>query len=749
MTTNGSGTLVPMTEAPPEHGRLLRRWGAFVARRARWVLAFWIVFIVLGFGLAGGAFGGPSLFDRLHSGEIVVPGENADGRAVLREAGASGFSTYTLTVEGVDITDPAVATSAVNAVKTLVGIEHVESAVNPFVVEGGITSPLAASMLGEGGAGSGAFATTVRYGDDVTKEEEQGAQKEVDKVFDQLVSTLEPERSDRGGIRALVDRVVAQVKTDGQTGEGIALPISFLVMIVVFGGFLAAGFPVLGAIASIAGALASLLAFSYWMDLDASVVNVITVLGLGLCIDYGLLVVSRFREELDPDITSPRTTRQRPALARDQIVGACERTLDRAGRTVIFSAVTVAIALAGLAVLDVEFIRAVAAAGVSVVIVALAVAISLIPALCVLGARRIRGKRTESSGDHGVFSRLAAFVQRFPWAIIVVVTALLVTVALPSLSLRLTSSGAELLPKDTPERVFFDNARAVFPRLGGADVAIVTKASPEELAAYAVRAADIPGVRSVDPPVSAKDGVSILGLRTGDGGLGDASRGVVEHLRTDRTPFQSWTVGQASSVWDFQRAIAERAPWAILLVVVATFVLLFLMTGSLVIPVKAILMNIVSLGAALGFIVWVFQEGHLEGLLGFTSTGGIEATMPLLILAFGFGLSMDYEVFLLARIVELHEQGHPTDRAVSLGLQRSGRIITSAALLMIIVFSGFAAGKLLMMKQMGLGLVVAVLIDATLVRMLLVPATMTVLGRLNWWAPAPLRRFHDKWGITE
>lgn len=304
-----------MTEAPPEHGRLLRRWGAFVARRARWVLAFWIVFIVLGFGLAGGAFGGPSLFDRLHSGEIVVPGENADGRAVLREAGASGFSTYTLTVEGVDITDPAVATSAVNAVKTLVGIEHVESAVNPFVVEGGITSPLAASMLGEGGAGSGAFATTVRYGDDVTKEEEQGAQKEVDKVFDQLVSTLEPERSDQG-IRALVDRVVAQVKTDGQTGEGIALPISFLVMIVVFGGFLAAGFPVLGAIASIAGALASLLAFSYWMDLDASVVNVITVLGLGLCIDYGLLVVSRFREELDPDITSPRTTRQRPALAR-------------------------------------------------------------------------------------------------------------------------------------------------------------------------------------------------------------------------------------------------------------------------------------------------------------------------------------------------------------------------------------------------------------------------------------------------
>ena len=222
--------------------------------------------------------------------------------------------------------------------------------------------------------------------------------------------------------------------------------------------------------------------------------------------------------------------------------------------------------------------------------------------------------------------------------------------------------------------------------------------------------------------------------------LGDTSRDLVQHLRDDRTPSRHGRSAKTSGVHDFRAAIVDRGPLALAVVALATFVLLFLMTGSLVIPLKALFMNLVSLGACLGVVVWVFQEGHLEGLLGFTSTGAIENTMPLLILAFGFGLSMDYEVFLLSRIVELHEQGHDTDEAVALGLQRSGRIITSAALLMMIVFAGFAAGKLLIMKQMGLGMVMAVLIDATLVRMLLVPATMTVLGSANWVgprAPAP------------
>ncbi len=740
----------PMTEAPRS---LLRTWGRLVARHPKVIVVFWVVFIVAGVGFATGTFGNTPLFEKLHSGEIVVPGENWDGRQVLKNAGMSGYDTYFLTVEGVDLTSPDVAASSVRTVQEITAIPHIQSAANPFVVQGGPTSPAAAKLLGGDGIPSKAFATVVQFDTGLSSAQEKAARAQVDRAFDTLVADLHPARSDRGGVRPLVDEIVGQVQADGKTGEGIALPISFVVMVVVFGGFLAAGFPIAGAIASIAGALASLQVLSHWMDLEATVVNVVTVLGLGLCIDYGLLVVSRFREEMrererPADSTIDRRGERRGFAAAD-LEYAVGQTLHRAGRTVIFSAITVAMSLGGMFVLDVDLVRAVAAAGISVVVVALAVALTLIPALCVLGARRILRRGVETSSDRGVFSALALFVQRFPWPVIVATTTLLVVAALPSLSLQLTSSGPELLPKGNAQREFFDNTRVAFPRLGGAEVFVVARTTMAEATAYMTTAADIPGVQSVDPPTAGRDSLVLIGLRTGDGGLGTASRDVVQHLRDHRPPFQSWTVGQASSVWDFQKVITERAPWAIALVVLATFLLLFLMTGSLVVPLKAVAMNVVSLGASLGIIVWVFQEGHLQGLLGFTPAQGLEATVPVLVLAFGFGLSMDYEVFLLARIVELHEQGVPTDRAVSLGLQRSGRIITSAALLMVIVFAGFAAGKILMMKEMGIGLVAAVVVDATLVRMLLVPATMTVLGQANWWAPAPLKRLHARWGITE
>ncbi|MBP6995827.1 MAG: MMPL family transporter [Phycicoccus sp.] len=746
-----------MTSDPRQH-RLLSRWGAFVARRARAVVLVWVLAIVAGFAVSLGLLGGPSLFDRLDSGEILTPGDNQDGRELLDRGGSTGFSTYTLTIEDAPLADPAVVAAAQQAVSDLSQIEHVESAVNPFVMPDGPTSPQALAMLGKGGLASGAFATTVTYDRSITAEQEQAAQEQVDVVFDRLVEDSGAQASQRGGIRDLVDAIVGQVKADGQRGEGVALPLSFVVMIVVFGGFLAAGMPIVGAIASISGALVSLLAFSYVLELDATVVNVVTVLGLGLCIDYGLLVVSRFREELRAELAHPvpatepmitRSGRRRGEVTPTQIAVATERTVNRAGRTVIFSGLTVAIALGGLIVIPVEFIRAVAAAGVSVVLVALAVALSLIPALCVLGARRILGRGTETAGDTGVFSRLAAFVHRRPWPIIALVLAVLMLMAAPILSIRLSSSGPELLPKGTPERTYFENLAEVFPRLGGPEVALVSTAPPAQLQEYAASAGELPGVLSVDPVQVLDNDIVVLGLRTGDGGQGDPSRDLVAHLHEHPPPFEAKIVGQASGIWDFRQVIVDHGPTALLLVALATFALLFLMTGSIVIPLKALVMNLVSLGACLGAVVWIFQDAHLESLLHFDSVGGIESTIPLLVLAFGFGLSMDYEVFLLSRIVELHEAGHDTDSAVGLGLQRSGRIISSAALLMIIVFSGFAAGELLIMKEMGVGMVIAVFIDATLVRMLLVPATMTVLGSANWWAPAPLKRLHARWGITE
>jgi RND superfamily putative drug exporter len=346
-----------------------------------------------------------------------------------------------------------------------------------------------------------------------------------------------------------------------------------------------------------------------------------------------------------------------------------------------------------------------------------------------------------------VFSRLARRVQRHPWWVAIMVVAALLVLAAPALSLRMTSSGTALLPKGADQRVFFDRLDQRYPALADPEVTVVARARLAQVQEWSAQVADVPGVAGIVPPKQVADLV-VLGLQiTGDDAAGSTATDVVHHLRSHRPDFRTWVVGQAAGEIDYSQAIRDRAPIAGGLVVLATFALLFLMTGSVLVPIKALLMNIVSLGASLGVLVIVFQEGHLENVLGFTSTGAIESTIPPLVLAFGFGLAMDYEVFLLSRIKEEHDRGSDNDTSVVRGLQRSGRIITSAALLVVIVFTGLIAGQLLVVKQTGVALATAVAIDATLVRMLLVPATMTLLGEWNWWAPAPLRRLHARFGV--
>jgi RND superfamily putative drug exporter len=315
--------------------------------------------------------------------------------------------------------------------------------------------------------------------------------------------------------------------------------------------------------------------------------------------------------------------------------------------------------------------------------------------------------------------------------------------------MRLTSSGTELLPVDAPQRVFFEQLARDYPALSAPEVTVVARSSDTAaVTAWAEQFRDDPGVESLTvTPLGTTD--HRVDIRVAGPPTSDEAQELVTSIRASNAPFETLTTGQAASQIDFLESMSARAPYAVGLVVLGTLTLLFLMTGSVIIPFKALLLNIISLGAALGVVVWIFQEGHLEGLLGFSSVGAVESIVPFLVLAFGFGLSMDYEVFLLSRIVECHRAGYGNDRAVSLGLQRTGRIITSAALLIVIVFGGFVAGDILIIKQMGVALVAAVIIDATLVRMLLVPATMTLLGRWNWWAPAPLRRLHDRFGISE
>ena len=725
----------------------LGRLGATSARHPWRFVVIWVVLTAAAFAVAVGGITGESLFQRLHSGAPSAPSEAETGQDLIQDNQASSDS-LTLQVTGADLSDPAAVAAATNATQNLANIPGVTSVTSPFLLPGGLQNPQAAAFLRGGNPGGGGIVTVASFARNLTSEQQAAAHQAVEQQFRQINGAFPGASGDVGGVRPLVDAITHQIEADLRAGEGIALPLSFLVMVFVFGGFVAAGMPIAGAIASIAGGLASLFAFSHLIDLDASVVNVVTLLGIGLSIDYGLLTVSRYREELGR-IAAADTERRRHAFDRADVIAATARTVATAGRTVLFSGLTVAIALSGLLLFDAAIMRAIGAAGVSIVLVAIVVDLTLIPALCTLGAKRLVPRHRETGPDRGVFSALARMVQARPIIVIVVTLAALLALAWPALSMRLTSSGAEMLPVDQPQRVFFDNLNRDYPALQSADVSVVAEAPLETTQQWVTSSVTtLPGVeratvRSLTPDLSVVS-VSVAGEP-----VGPETNAVIDDLRTNRPPFTTYVTGQAAGQRDFLSSMVSRAPYAVGLVVLGTFVLLFLMTGSLVIPLKALILNVVSLGAALGVLVLTFQQGHLQGLIHFSSVGAIESMIPFLALAFGFGLSMDYELFLLARITELYRQGVPNDRAVALGLQRSGRIITSAALLIIIVFAGFAAGQLLIIKEIGIALVTAVILDATLVRMLLVPATMTLLGKWNWWAPAPLARWHARHGIRE
>lgn len=717
----------------------------------------WLILTIAAFAAATGAFG-ESLFARLEAGDATVNSESSEGRVILNSASTAGAGLSLIT-QNADPGDPALVGPMTTARQDLLAIEGMASVVDPLVVPGGPSSPAAAGLIARDRNGFLVSATLQPdLPQDIQDAALDAAQQRLTELSAQIAEVVPGSSGRVGGGTLLFTAITGQVEKDLVRGELIALPISLLVMVLVFGGFLAAGMPILGAIASIGGGLVTLLGFSYLIDLDAAVVNVVTVLALGLCIDYGLLIVSRYREELRRHLTASRTRSTRQART-DALVA----TMSTAGRTVLFSGVTVAISLSGLLLFEARILRAVGAAGVSVVIVALLVALTLVPALLALaganmvrpgllsripGPRQLTAKLGDVAPAEGVFSRLASWTQRRPWLVVIGVLAVLGILAAPALRMELRSSGAQLLPPSAPDRQFFDILADQYPASGIATIQVVGQATVEQMTPLAHSMATMDGVQLVPPPRAVGEQHAVVNVYMADPDPGSAqAKAVVAQIRDNRPDYPTWVTGQTAALVDFTDALARQAPAALAVVIVATFVLLFLLTGSILIPIKALLINVVSLGAALGVLVWVFQDGHGESLLNFKSTGGIETIIPILVVALGFGLAMDYEVFLLSRIKEFRDRGMPNDEAVVAGLQRSGRIITSAALIVVLVFSGFVAGELLVIKQTGVALAVAVAIDATLVRCLLVPATMTLLGEWNWWAPAPLRRLHNKLGL--
>ena len=583
-----------------------------------------------------------------------------------------------------------------------------------------------------------------------------------------------------GGQVPTMSAINEQVTSDIGRAEGISLPVLLILLLVIFGSLAAASLPLaIGAI-GILGSFAALRLLTLVTDVSIYSINITTILGLGLAIDYGLFMVSRFREEL---------TRQ------DTTADAVAATVATAGRTIAVSGITVAVALASLMLFPETFLRSMGFGGVATVLVDMLAALTVLPALlAVLGPRvnslqvklpwvRRHARRPVLAGEtrvgqnsvaqnrigqngigpdgdeqSGVWYRIARSVMRRPVAYVVVILLVLLALASPFRSITWGGTDARALPAGAPARAVAVALNRDFPGNPASPVEVLTRlpapaAAPAQqaaLAAYVHRLARVPGVSSA-ALTGVRGNIARVDLRYTADPYSAAARDIVTAVRAVPPPAggHAYVGGVTAQLVDELSSLGHTLPWMALVMCLATFVLLFLAFGSVVLPLKAIVMNVLSLSATFGVIVWIFQEGHLSGLLGFTPTGTIDPSMPILMLAIIFGLSMDYEVFLLSRIRERYDLTGDNSAAVASGLQRTGGLITSLAFLLVIVVGAFSASGITFIKLLGVGMIVALVVDATIVRILLVPATMRLMGRANWWAPGPLRRVYRKYGIRE
>jgi RND superfamily putative drug exporter len=558
-----------------------------------------------------------------------------------------------------------------------------------------------------------------------------------------IADSLAGERGVSVGGPALAERQVnEQVEHDLRVAELYAFPILFVLSLLFFRSLVASLLPLLVGGLAIVGTFLVLRVASELTSVSVFALNVATGLGLGLAIDYSLFIVSRYREEL---------ARTGPGLE------AMRRTLAAAGRTVLFSSLTVAGALASLLVFPQRFLYSMGIAGAAVALIAAAISLTLLPAVLTLLGTRVnalappflarRAAREAQPLDSGFWYRLARLVGRFPGRIAAATAALLVVVALPFAGIRFTSVDAQVLPGSASARQVDDALRTEFPPYRDTPITLAVRGGAQHAAEIARLAARTPGVASVAPPRRLVDGSFAVAVFSATAPLSDQSQELVRDLRARDD--DTLVTGDTAHYLDLQASLARHLPAALAIVVVLTIVVLFAMTGSLILPLKQLLMNALSLGAMLGILVLVFQHGLLEGPLGFTSQGGLEAPQLLLLFAVVFGLSTDYGVFLLARIKEARDGGYGDSEAVAVGLERTGRIVTSAALLFAVAFGAFLTSKIVITKEIGLGTAAAVLIDATVVRALLVPALMQLLGPWNWWAPAPLQRLHARLSLGQ
>lgn len=719
---------------------MLQKLVDVVLRRHRAVLAVCVVLT-----LACGAFG-LTLFDKLQGGGYTVPGsDSATAITELRDKFGQAPPNLVLLVDPKrPVDDPESARAATALVDRLQQQPDVTGVLSYW------TSGRMAAMKDRAGTKGLIIASIL------------GNETEVDHrvgdIADDLKANHEGVDIAVGGYAMMLRETIEQGEKDVVLGESVAFPLTLIALLLVFGSIVGALLPLtIGTVTSLItlGVLAGLARIT---DLVAGASNVASLLGLGLAIDYSLLIVNRYREEI--------------AAGADKST-ALRTTMHTAGRTVVFSAVTVAVALSAVLLFPLAAVRSLGYAGIATALISAAVSLTLLPALLLMAGDRVairrfgRKDRSGTASGSGFWHRLATFVMRRPIPVAVVGVLVLLAVGAPFLGFRAGFPDYRSLPESSTTREVAETLQRDFDATELTGLFVLLPDSSDGIDRYAATLSGLDGVKRVDAPTGSYQGgklvlpataahqrfaadnagyVSVIPTSADAAPVDD----LVRTIRAVDAPSRALVGGVNAGNIDAVDSLADRAPLALVYVLIVMIALLFLLTGSVFVPLLALVLSALSLTATFGALVWVFQEGHLAGLLGgFTVTGDLSAVIPVTLFALAFGLAMDYQVFLLSRIREEYERTGDTTAAVAIGLERIGRIVTAAAILISIVFLGFLASDITFMKAFGVGLPLAVLADATVVRGLLLPAAMKLGGRWVWWAPAPLRKLHNRFGISE
>ena len=695
---------------------MFEKLGHILVRRRRSVLALFII-ILIGAGASSSL-----LFPRLNSGGYNDPNSQS--------AKADAYLTATFHVK-----DPALAlvVKSANSVSDLATVADAMKLEKSISGEKGVTKTL--SFWSAGGATSlksidGKSGYLFIY----TAASDPSTSKDVAKLIQAKYDGMYRSLHVYAGGYSLVNYAIStKISKDLAVAESISIPLTFLLLLFIFGGLVASAMPLVVGISAILGTFLILYLISLATGVSIFALNLTTGMGLGLGIDYSLLIVNRFREELH----SGKTVEESVA-----------RTVATAGRTVFFSGLTVLVTISSLMFFPLMFLKSFGYAGVGVVFTAVFGALIPLPAiLAMLGTRIdkfVVRKSAITPKEDGRWAQTARFVMKRPVAIVTFALIVLAILATPIKNIVFSETDSRALPGNNKAAIATSVSIKEFDGQSANPIQIIIPggaAHQDQLVAYSAELAKVKHIVSVSPPQIVGEDARISAVFSVGSRSTDAEK-LINSVRDIPTPLKTYVGGVAADYTDTQAGIARTLPWALGWIALSVLILLFVYTGSIILPIKAVLLNILSLSATIGVLTWIFGEGHLTWLVGsFTKTGTLDTSMVILICVVTFGLSMDYEVFLLSRIKEEHDAGRSNIDAVATGLQRSARIITAAAVLLAVVFAAFLTSGVTSIKTLGFGVAFAILLDATLVRALLVPALMRLFGERNWWAPKALQRF--------